>query len=432
MQHDGGPSTLHPSEIVASWPKGSFVENLAVDAEGAIFMTLHTEGAVVRFDPETRAVTPFATFPGPVAGLVIAADGILYVSGGRPGQAPGMIWKADREGGVSRLAELPDALFLNGMALHPDGRRLLVAESIGGKVHSVDPDDGKVEVWMQDAALRPAETDAMTPGVNGVKLHQDSVYVSVTGRDRVLRAPILPDGSPGPLEIVAEKLRADDFAVGPDGSLYIATHPACSLVRLRPDGTRCTLAGSDEGLTGATAVAFGRTERDRGSVYVTTTGGTMTLPSEALETAKLVRVDDVTEPATEQDRNRRLVARHFDDFVNRRDLAAIDRNMTEDFLDHDGPQGVSAGREDDKAMMARMHARFPDLNIALHDLLAEGDKVLVRASWTGTDAASGQRMANRGFVLWRLAGGKIVERWATVTPMQAAAPGETAQVNGSW
>ena len=106
--------------------------------------------------------------------------------------------------------------------------------------------------------------------------------------------------------------------------------------------------------------------------------------------------------------------------------------MTEDFLDHDGPQGVSAGREDDKAMMARMHARFPDLNIALHDLLAEGDKVLVRASWTGTDAASGQRMANRGFVLWRLAGGKIVERWATVTPMQAAAPGETAQVNGSW
>ncbi len=38
-------------------------------------------------------------------------------------------------------------------------------------------------------------------------------------------------------------------------------------------------------------------------------------------------------------RNKQLVIRHFDDFVNRQDLAAIDRNMSADFHDHDGPGG---------------------------------------------------------------------------------------------
>jgi hypothetical protein len=33
-----------------------------------------------------------------------------------------------------------------------------------------------------------------------------------------------------------------------------------------------------------------------------------------------------------QDRNKSLVLKHFEEFVNRQDLAAIDRNMAEDFV----------------------------------------------------------------------------------------------------
>jgi ketosteroid isomerase-like protein len=51
------------------------------------------------------------------------------------------------------------------------------------------------------------------------------------------------------------------------------------------------------------------------------------------------------------------------------------------------------------------------------ELLAEGDKVMVRNLWTGTNSQTGQRMEFHGFVLWRIADGKIVERWATVTPL---------------
>ena len=45
-------------------------------------------------------------------------------------------------------------------------------------------------------------------------------------------------------------------------------------------------------------------------------------------------------------------------------------------------------------------------------MVAEDDKVVVRNRWTGTDAASGQRLEFSGIVIWRIANQQIVERWA--------------------
>jgi predicted SnoaL-like aldol condensation-catalyzing enzyme len=118
---------------------------------------------------------------------------------------------------------------------------------------------------------------------------------------------------------------------------------------------------------------------------------------------------------TEQERNRRFVVQHFDDFVNNKDLEAIDRNMSEDFLDHDGPDGQPTDRDGDRAMMAAMHDAFPDLHVEVLAAVGDGDMVVVRNVWTGTNVRTGQRMQFRGFVQWRIADGKIVERWATVT-----------------
>lgn len=120
-------------------------------------------------------------------------------------------------------------------------------------------------------------------------------------------------------------------------------------------------------------------------------------------------------------RNKHLVIRHFDDFVNLKDLSAIERNMAPDFLDHDGPGGKHAGIAEDRAMMAGMHALIPDLHVEVKDAIAEADKVVVRNLWTGTNSRTGERIEFHGFVLWRIESGKIAERWATVTPMQLAA-----------
>ncbi len=131
-------------------------------------------------------------------------------------------------------------------------------------------------------------------------------------------------------------------------------------------------------------------------------------------------------PAGNAEANKRLVIDHFEDFVNRRDVSAIDRNMAPDFVDHDGPGGTATGIEGDRAMMAAMHRMLPDLRVEVRDAVAEGDKVAVRNVWTATDPRTGKRGEFHGFVLWRIENGRIAERWATVTPLHELAGAELA------
>lgn len=113
---------------------------------------------------------------------------------------------------------------------------------------------------------------------------------------------------------------------------------------------------------------------------------------------------------------KQFVRGHFEDFVNRRKAEVIHRNMTADFLDHDGPGGKPAGVEGDERMMLGMYSAMPDLHLTIADILADGDKVVCRNIWRWTEPATGKKMQFHGFVMWRFEGDKIAERWATVTP----------------
>jgi predicted ester cyclase len=110
-----------------------------------------------------------------------------------------------------------------------------------------------------------------------------------------------------------------------------------------------------------------------------------------------------------------FVRRHFEDFVNRQKPEVIRHNMTEDFLDHDGPGGKETGVEGDEEMMRNIYRIMPDLHIDIDEMIAEGDKVVCRNRWQGTNSQSGKRMEFHGFVEWRFEGNRIAERWATVT-----------------
>src|SRR5262245_995764 len=113
------------------------------------------------------------------------------------------------------------------------------------------------------------------------------------------------------------------------------------------------------------------------------------------------------------------VRRHFEDFVDQRKAEAIRTNMTPDFFDHDGPGGKPTGVDGDEQMMRLMYKSMPDLRVSIEDMVAEDDKVVCRNTWRWTDVASGRRMEFHGFVLWRFAGDKIAERWATTTAPEA-------------
>jgi sugar lactone lactonase YvrE len=288
--HDGGRWTPVAGEVVASWVQGHFLENLAVDPAGVVYVSLHSHNRIDRFDPKTRRVDEFARLTAPAAGLAFDdSTGALWVTGGTVGQGPGYIWRLQC-GQPDLWVEIPDAVFMNGCTPHPDGRTLLVCESVTGRILAIDQKEKRWGVWLQDDRLRPGASPK-APGANGIKLHDGWAWISVTGQDRLVRSKIAADGRAGPMEVVAEKLHADDFAFAASGAAYVATHAGQTVLRLRPDGGRETIAGPEEGAVGCTACAFGRGADDSTSLYVTTTGGLRYPYRGEVQPAKLLRLD---------------------------------------------------------------------------------------------------------------------------------------------
>jgi sugar lactone lactonase YvrE len=288
--HDGGKFAPTEATTAATWKAPAFLENLAVDADGAVFVTVHSHNRVDRYDPATGETIPFAELPAPPMGLAFDAGCVLWVTGGTLYERPGFIWRVERGGGVRQWCEFPDATFMNGGTLHPNGRTLLACESSSGDILSIDlGQPGRWDVWLQGERLRPLVPK--WPGSNGIKIREGWAWITVSGRKLLVRAPIQLDGSAGAIEIAAGRLCADDFAFGMSGSLYIATHPEHTLIRLDPSGARTTLAGPEQGMVGSTACAFGRAPGDEKALYVTTDGGFLIPHETGIQDAKLVRVE---------------------------------------------------------------------------------------------------------------------------------------------
>ena len=121
------------------------------------------------------------------------------------------------------------------------------------------------------------------------------------------------------------------------------------------------------------------------------------------------------DPGLSVEEMKQFVRNHFENFVNKKDLTQAERSFTDGFFDHDEVTGPAVGVVAAQLMMRKALERWPDLHVTIEDILAEKDKVMVRNTWRATEASSGLKIEFRGFVLWRFAGGRIVERWATLT-----------------
>jgi predicted ester cyclase len=79
-----------------------------------------------------------------------------------------------------------------------------------------------------------------------------------------------------------------------------------------------------------------------------------------------------------------IVRQHFEDFVNNKKAEAIYKNMTRDF--YDGPANKPTGVQGNEEMMRRMYKLTPDLRVTIDEMIAEGDKVVCRSRWHGTNS----------------------------------------------
>jgi len=282
---------LHPvpHRIVAEWPTGTFLENIAVLDDGAIAVSILSDARIDRVTLAGERST-LGQFAAPVTGLAVLGKH-LYAAVGEPGKETAVLWRVDPQTCQAEpWMPLDGVAFANGVTPF-DATRLLVAESWAGQLVLADITRKSTSVWIADERLTRAPGIDFLPGANGVKRFGERVMVSSTGRAMLLEARVAPDRSASDLKVVSEHLRVDDFAFDARGNAYLCTHIGHSLDRLMPGGERVALGGIPQGLAGSTACAFGRHGVERSALYITTTGGIVTPPAGVLQAAKLVRLD---------------------------------------------------------------------------------------------------------------------------------------------
>jgi len=118
------------------------------------------------------------------------------------------------------------------------------------------------------------------------------------------------------------------------------------------------------------------------------------------------------------ERNKAIVRRLFDEVWNTGSLDKIEELYAADFVADYRPYGpLRRGHDAIKGMVQRAHAAFPDYHEELEEMVAEGDKVVVRLTITGTQLGqwgplppTGKPVRLEEIVFLRFVDGKVVEQ----------------------
>jgi steroid delta-isomerase-like uncharacterized protein len=128
--------------------------------------------------------------------------------------------------------------------------------------------------------------------------------------------------------------------------------------------------------------------------------------------------NDKEEKLSEQ--NKTLARRWFEDLFSRGNLDAAKEILNADFVDH-LPREEERGLEELKQYVIWYRAAFPDIRDTVEELVAEGDKVVVRWMSRGIHqgefrgvAPTGRHVTFTGMRLFRIAEGKIAESWVNI------------------
>ena len=108
----------------------------------------------------------------------------------------------------------------------------------------------------------------------------------------------------------------------------------------------------------------------------------------------------------------------FEEVLNKGNLAIIPDLIAPEYVFR-SPLGVEAkGPESFKQMVVMFRTAFPDLNFTIDDVFAEGDRVALRFTMTGTFkgemmgfAPTGKKATYTAILITQWAGGKEVQAW---------------------
>lgn len=274
------------AKTVAEFPVNTFLENIAVNKKGDLFINSYEDGKIYRVTPN-GAKSEFAKIDGKIAGLVFDKKENLIVSGWANGKTPS-VFIVSKQGKVESTTAIDGGMFPNGVT-NLNGDIFLIADSYKGVIWAFDAKLKKVSVWLEDESFKRGDVQNGTPAINGLKIFGKTLYATNTQNQKILRIPILAGNKAGKPEIWLEKINGDDFAFDSNGNLFVTTHVYNNVLKITPSG-KTTIIAENGNVVGDTSLAFGR-GKNKNAIYVVTNGGLSNPPKEGVQTAKIVRIE---------------------------------------------------------------------------------------------------------------------------------------------
>jgi sugar lactone lactonase YvrE len=231
-------------------------EGIAADHRGNIYAASDADGMTVGsicvFNPGGKLSTILSIPAGPAGivallGMAFEGDHTLYALDLADGNAPnGRVLRIDTQTkAVTVLAS--GFAFPNAIAVKPGGD-LFVSDSALGTINRISPDGARNAVWVADPLLATAGFPPV--GANGVAFDSTAhyLYVANTGDSRILRVPVMRNGTAGSVQIFADGATinatqnttealhgADGIAFDTAGNLYVAANQANEIQVLSPN-----------------------------------------------------------------------------------------------------------------------------------------------------------------------------------------------------
>jgi steroid delta-isomerase-like uncharacterized protein len=121
------------------------------------------------------------------------------------------------------------------------------------------------------------------------------------------------------------------------------------------------------------------------------------------------------------DQNKSIVRRFREEVFNGRKLTLIDKLFSTEWVYHGVSDRKVYGQDGLKQFLTAYHNAFPDIQVKIENLIAEGDKVVSHVISRGTHrgelmgiAPTGKQVTVPAICISRFAGDKIIEDWEII------------------
>lgn len=278
------PVNLAESNVIKEFKRFEFLESVLSAEDGSIYTTSHFDGKLYKIKDDK--VSTLMDIEGELLCLAFGNNGNILVTGWNDKHEQ-LVFEVNENGESKIIAHIADAEFLNGIT-RLNNSTYLIADSYKGAIWKLDLRDNSTSLWLEHDLFKRPTPDEKYPGINGIKVHNNTVYVSNTTKFLIVKIPILENNDAGKPELFAQGLLVDDFTIDHTGNIYAATHIFNSVVKITPKGKVSIIAQSDQGVAGSTSVAW---KHGSNNILLVSTNGGMNSPNKSdVVTAKIVQL----------------------------------------------------------------------------------------------------------------------------------------------